>query len=76
MPKAIIYLVLILSDFSLVGPSASHAGVAFLAIMALLVASTIAWFGYAYFFPHSWSGRLLIKVRKNGQKELKANFLC
>lgn len=43
-------------------PSASHAGVAFMAILALLVAATIAWFGYAYFFPNSWSGRLLIKV--------------
>lgn len=29
----------------------------------LLVLSCFVWFGYAYFFPHTWSGQLLIKYR-------------
>jgi len=44
-------------------PSSAHAGVAFVAMLCFLFAATIAWFGYAYFFPHTWSGRLLIKYR-------------
>jgi len=44
-------------------PSSTHAGVAFVAMLCFLFAATIAWFGYAYFFPHTWSGRLLIKYR-------------
>ena len=43
-------------------PSSTHAGVAFVAMLCFLFAATVAWFGYAYFFPHTWSGRLLIKV--------------
>jgi len=33
------------------------------ALSLLLVLSCFVWFGYAYFFPHSWSGQLLIKYR-------------
>lgn len=44
-------------------PSSTHAGVAFVAMLCFLFAMSIAWFGYAYFFPHTWSGRLLIKYR-------------
>ena len=33
------------------------------ALTLLLVLSCFVWFGYAYFFPHTWSGQLLIKYR-------------
>lgn len=33
------------------------------ALSLMLVLSCFVWFGYAYFFPHSWSGQLLIKYR-------------
>ena len=65
-------------------PSSTHAGVAFVAMLCFLFAMSIAWFGYAYFFPHTWSGRLLIKVGyakknrlifaiKNGFSDSKGN---
>ena len=33
-----------------------------ISIVALIALSVMVWFVYAYFFPHSWSGQLLIKV--------------
>ena len=35
-----------------------------ISIVALIALSIMVWFVYAYFFPHSWSGQLLIKVNK------------
>lgn len=40
-----------------------HIGIATISIVLTLVLSICAWFIYAYFFPHTWSGQLLIKVR-------------
>merc|ERR1712226_125066 len=34
-----------------------------ISIVALIALSIMVWFVYAYFFPHSWSGQLLIKYR-------------
>jgi hypothetical protein len=34
-----------------------------ISIVALIALSVMVWFVYAYFFPHSWSGQLLIKYR-------------
>jgi len=34
-----------------------------ISIVALLALSVMVWFVYAYFFPHTWSGQLLIKYR-------------
>ena len=39
-----------------------HAGIATLSIVIILVLTVCGWFVYAYFFPHTWSGQLLIKV--------------
>ena len=39
-----------------------HAGIATVVVLAFLMTTCVAWFGYAYFVPHSWSGQLLIKV--------------
>lgn len=44
-------------------PHKAHLGIATLAIIVFLIASVFAWFGYAYFFPHTWSGQVLIKYR-------------
>ena len=61
-----VFVFLLLTFFYIISagetPSSTHAGVAFVAMLCFLFAATIAWFGYAYFFPHTWSGRLLIKV--------------
>lgn len=40
-----------------------QATVTTISIFALIALSTMAWFVYAYFFPHTWSGQLLIKYR-------------
>ena len=42
-----------------------HIGIATISIVITLVLSIFGWFVYAYFFPHTWSGQLLIKVRLN-----------
>lgn len=49
----------------MVSVGAAHAGIATVAIVALVFSCIIAWFGYAYFFPHTWSGQILIKVRND-----------
>jgi hypothetical protein len=40
-----------------------HAAITTISIVALLAISIMVWFVYAYFFPHTWSGQLLIKYR-------------
>ena len=44
------------------GPTVSPGGLASLIILMVLVVSLFGWTGYAYFYPHTWSGQLLIKV--------------
>ena len=44
------------------GPAVSPGGLASLIILMVLVVSLFGWTGYAYFYPHTWSGQLLIKV--------------
>ena len=39
-----------------------HATITTISIVALIAISVMVWFVYAYFFPHTWSGQLLIKV--------------
>lgn len=39
-----------------------HISIATVVIVLLILTSIFAWFGYAYFFPHTWSGQMLIKV--------------
>ena len=47
-----------------------------ISIVALIALSVMVWFVYAYFFPHSWSGQLLIKVTIwNDQYFLLCNML-
>jgi len=40
-----------------------QAGIVTISIVSLMVLSLTVWFVYAYFFPHTWSGQLLIKYR-------------
>ena len=40
----------------------SPGGLATLIIFIVLVLTLFGWTGYAYFYPHTWSGQLLIKV--------------
>jgi hypothetical protein len=40
----------------------SPGGLATLIIFIVLVVALFGWVGYAYFYPHTWSGQLLIKV--------------
>jgi hypothetical protein len=40
----------------------SPGGLATLLVFIVLVVTLFGWTGYAYFYPHTWSGQLLIKV--------------
>lgn len=47
-----------------VGPSAvSPGGLIAIVMVILTVVLAFGWTGYAYFYPHTWSGQLLIKYR-------------
>ncbi len=43
--------------------SSLHAGLVGLLLVLLVLATMAVWLCYAYFFPHTWSGQVLIKVR-------------
>lgn len=45
------------------GAAVSPGGLATLIILVCLVVTLVGWTGYAYFYPHTWSGQLLIKYR-------------
>ena len=40
----------------------SPGGLVSLVITLLLIICLVGWVGYAYFYPHTWSGQILIKV--------------
>eukprot|EP00096_Caligus_rogercresseyi_P003364 TRINITY_DN1626_c0_g2_i1.p1 TRINITY_DN1626_c0_g2~~TRINITY_DN1626_c0_g2_i1.p1 ORF type:complete len:477 (+),score=135.36 TRINITY_DN1626_c0_g2_i1:123-1553(+) len=40
-----------------------HADLVVIILVCLLVCLVTLWFAYAYFYPHTWSGQLLIKYR-------------
>lgn len=50
--------------FLLFADSSYHISIATVAMISMILTSLVLWFGYAYFFPHTWSGQILIKVRK------------
>jgi len=52
-----------LAEPSHAGHPVSPGGLVALILTFLLVFSLIGWVGYAYFYPHTWSGQILIKYR-------------
>ena len=42
---------------------ALHASLATVTIFSMILVACFVWCCYAYFFPHSWSGQMLIKYR-------------
>lgn len=46
-----------------VNKNSVHLGIATLTTISLLFVLVFVWLCYAYFFPHTWSGQILIKVR-------------
>ncbi len=42
--------------------STVHAGLATLVVLLFVLLLLAVWLCYAYFFPHTWSGQMLIKV--------------
>ena len=42
---------------------ALHASLATVTIFTMILVACFVWCCYAYFFPHSWSGQMLIKYR-------------
>ena len=56
------YLLRIESNLKYPGPAVSTGGLTAVVILVSLVLLTFGWIGYAYFYPHTWSGQILIKV--------------
>jgi len=50
-------------DHHRAGPPVNPGGLVTLVISILLVITFMGWIGYAYFYPHTWSGQILIKYR-------------
>jgi len=51
------------NEHQISGPPVNPGGLVTLVISILLVVTFFAWIGYAYFYPHTWSGQILIKYR-------------
>lgn len=51
------------NEHQIAGPPVNPGGLVTLVISILLVMTFFGWIGYAYFYPHTWSGQILIKYR-------------
>lgn len=51
------------NEHQIAGPPVNTGGLVTLVISILLVMTFFGWIGYAYFYPHTWSGQILIKYR-------------